>query len=155
VPELRRLVADFPPRRPGLDPRACGICGGQSSTGAGFLRVLRFPPPVLIPESLSVSSGAGTIGQIVADVLSGLSLTPPQETSPLIGLLYQPQMTDDECGAVAGMRIGRGNRSTRRKPAPVSHSSQQIPHDVVSNPGRRGVKPATKLLQVWYGPLYN
>jgi hypothetical protein len=26
-----------------------------------------------------VSSGAGTIGQIVADVLSGLSLTPPQE----------------------------------------------------------------------------
>jgi hypothetical protein len=25
---------------------------------------------------------------------------------------------DDECGAVGGMRIGRGNRSTRRKPAP-------------------------------------
>jgi hypothetical protein len=30
-----------------------------------------------------------------------------------IGLLYQPQMTaDDECGAVSGMGIGRGNRST-------------------------------------------
>jgi hypothetical protein len=26
------------------------------------------------------SSGAGTIGQIVADVTSGLSLTPPQQT---------------------------------------------------------------------------
>jgi type IV secretory pathway VirB6-like protein len=26
---------------------------------------------------------------------------------------------DDECGTVGGMRIGRGNRSTRRKPAPV------------------------------------
>jgi hypothetical protein len=26
---------------------------------------------------------------------------------------------DDEYGAVGGMRIGRGNRSTRRKPAPV------------------------------------
>jgi hypothetical protein len=22
---------------------ACGVCGGQSGTGAGFLRVLRFP----------------------------------------------------------------------------------------------------------------
>jgi hypothetical protein len=27
-----------------------------------------------------LSSGAGTIGQLVADVPSGLSLTPPQET---------------------------------------------------------------------------
>jgi hypothetical protein len=24
---------------------ACGVCGGQSGTGAGFLRVLRFPLP--------------------------------------------------------------------------------------------------------------
>jgi hypothetical protein len=29
---------------------------------------------------------------------------------PLFGLLYQPQMIDeDECGAVGGMRIGRGS----------------------------------------------
>jgi hypothetical protein len=38
---------------------------------------------------------------------------------PLIGLLYQPQMIDDECGAVGGMRIDGGYRSTRREPAPV------------------------------------
>jgi hypothetical protein len=25
---------------------ACGVCGGQSGTGAGFLRVLRFPLPL-------------------------------------------------------------------------------------------------------------
>jgi hypothetical protein len=25
-------------------------------------------------------------------------------------------MIDDECGAVGGMRLGRGNRSTERKP---------------------------------------
>jgi hypothetical protein len=36
---------------------------------------------------------------------------------PLFGLLYQSWMIDDECGEVGGMRIGRGNRSTRRKPA--------------------------------------
>jgi hypothetical protein len=30
---------------------ACGICGGQSRTGAGFLRVLRFPLPIIPPIS--------------------------------------------------------------------------------------------------------
>jgi hypothetical protein len=28
---------------------SCGICGGQSGAGAGFLQVLRFPLPILIP----------------------------------------------------------------------------------------------------------
>jgi hypothetical protein len=37
---------------------------------------------------------------------------------------------DDECGAVGGMRIGKGNRSTRRKPAPVPLRSPQISHDL-------------------------
>jgi hypothetical protein len=27
----------------------CGICGGQTAAGAGFLRVLRFPLPIFIP----------------------------------------------------------------------------------------------------------
>jgi hypothetical protein len=47
---------------------------------------------------------------------------------PLTGLLYQHRIIDDECGAVGGMRIGRGNRSTRRKPAPVPLCPPQIPH---------------------------
>jgi hypothetical protein len=29
--------------------RSCGIFGGQSDIGAGFLRVLRFPLPIRIP----------------------------------------------------------------------------------------------------------
>jgi hypothetical protein len=50
---------------------------------------------------------------------------------PLIGLLYQPRMIhDDEYGAVGGMRIGRENRSTRRKPTPVPLYPPQIPHDL-------------------------
>jgi hypothetical protein len=53
----------------------CGICGGQSGTGAGFLLVLWFPLPILVP----LTSGTGTICQIVADVPSGLSLTLHQE----------------------------------------------------------------------------
>jgi hypothetical protein len=28
---------------------ACGVCGEQSAIGAGFLRVLRFPLPIIIP----------------------------------------------------------------------------------------------------------
>jgi hypothetical protein len=35
----------------------------------------------------------------------------------------------DDCGAVGGMRIGRGNRDTRRKPAPVLLCPPQIPRD--------------------------
>jgi hypothetical protein len=49
---------------------------------------------------------------------------------PLTGLLYQPLTIDDECAVVGGMRIGKGNRSTRRKPAPVSLWPPQIPHDL-------------------------
>jgi hypothetical protein len=36
--------------------KSCGICGGQSGGGAGFLRVLRFPLPILIPPTAPHSS---------------------------------------------------------------------------------------------------
>jgi hypothetical protein len=52
-----------------------------------------------------------------------------------------------EYGAVSGMRIGKGNRSTRRKPTPVTLHPPEIPHDNLGpNPGRRGGKPATNFL---------
>jgi hypothetical protein len=62
------------------------------------------------------------------------------------GLLYKPQMIDeDDCGAIGGMQIGRGNQSTRRKLAPAPLCPPQIPHDQTRarTPGRRGGKPAT------------
>jgi hypothetical protein len=62
--------------------------------------------------------------------LGGVRLI-PLGTSANVGLLYQPRMIeDDDYGAVGGMRVGRGNRSTRRKPAPVPLCPPQIPHDL-------------------------
>jgi hypothetical protein len=50
---------------------------------------------------------------------------------PLFGVLYELQRgDDDECGAVGGMRIGRRNRSTRRKQTSVQLCSPQFPHDL-------------------------
>jgi hypothetical protein len=54
----------------------------------------------------------------------------PLGTSATVGLLYKPRMIDDDYGAIGGMRIGRGNRSTRRKLAPVPLCPPQIPHDL-------------------------
>jgi hypothetical protein len=50
---------------------------------------------------------------------------------------------DYDDGEIGGM-IGRGNRSTRRKPAPVPLCPPQTPHAV--KPGRRVGKPATNRL---------
>jgi hypothetical protein len=36
---------------------------------------------------------------------------------------------DGDCGEIGGIKIGRGNRSTRRKPAPAPLFPPQIPHD--------------------------
>jgi hypothetical protein len=62
-------------------------------------------------------------------IISGVGLS-PLGTAATSGLLYKPQMIDeDECGAIGGMKIGRGHRSTRRKPAPAPLYPPQIPHD--------------------------
>jgi hypothetical protein len=52
---------------------------------------------------------------------------------------------DDECGAVGGMRIGRGNWSTQRKPATLSTTNPTWP-DLGLNPFRRSGKPVTNCL---------
>jgi hypothetical protein len=41
-------------------------------------------------------------------------------TAATTGLLYQPGMIGDgDCGENGGVKVGRRNRSTRRKPAPA------------------------------------
>jgi hypothetical protein len=50
---------------------------------------------------------------------SGVGLN-PLGTAVTSGLLYEPQMIDEgDCGEIGGLKIGRGNRSTRRKPTPA------------------------------------
>jgi hypothetical protein len=82
MPYLRQLVTGFPPgSSPGQVMWDFWWTKWHSSR---FSRGLRFPLPILIsPTAHNVSSGAGTIGQLVSDVQSGLSLNPPQETKKL------------------------------------------------------------------------
>jgi hypothetical protein len=85
VPELRRLVTGFPSRRPGFDPRSghVGFVVDKVALGQVFSEYFgfhcRFSFHWLL-HTHQLSSGAGTIGQILGDVPSGLSPTPPQET---------------------------------------------------------------------------
>jgi hypothetical protein len=37
--------------------KSCGICGGQSGTGEGFLRGLWFPLPIFIPPNAPILRG--------------------------------------------------------------------------------------------------
>jgi hypothetical protein len=44
--------------------------------------------------------------------------------------IVQPQMIDEsDCGAIGGMKIGRGSQCTLRKPAPAPFCPPQIPLD--------------------------
>jgi hypothetical protein len=67
-----------------------GICGGQSGSGLGFLRVLQFPMPIFIPPNSPSAKwpGAGTIDQLATDVPREFSLDfSPYYTSKKINVL--------------------------------------------------------------------
>jgi hypothetical protein len=96
--------------------------------------ILRQIHPVhTIPSYLSKIHWQGSfIVLYVGVVFPPLTLGVGVRLSPLgmsatIWSLYQPWMID-ECRAVSGIRIGRGNRSTPRKPAIVPLCPPQIPH---------------------------
>jgi hypothetical protein len=74
--------------------RSYEICGGQSGSGAGFLRVLRFPLPIFIPPTAPQSPSSITWGwykrPVAAAVPSGLSLTPLRIIIQIICRGYVP-----------------------------------------------------------------
>jgi hypothetical protein len=92
VPKLRRLVTGFPPRRPGFEPRS-GHVGfvvdkvalwQVSSEYFGCPHQFSFDRLLHSHHHHHLSSGADTVGEVVTDVQSGLSLTPPQEETVLL-----------------------------------------------------------------------
>jgi hypothetical protein len=73
----------------------------------------------------------------------------PLGTAATTGLLYQPHMIDDgDCGTLGGMKIFRGNRSTRTKPIPVPLCPPQIPHDL-TRAGTLAAAVGSQRLTAW------
>jgi hypothetical protein len=52
---------------------------------------------------------------------------------------------DDECGTVGGVRISKGNRSTRRKPVAVPLCPQKIRHDLTWDRNRAAAVGSRRL----------
>jgi hypothetical protein len=82
-----RLVAGFPLRRPRFEARLGHVRFVLDNVALGqvFSEYFGFPCQFSFHRLLHIhhlSSGAGIIGQLVADVWSGLSLTPLQEPPP-------------------------------------------------------------------------
>jgi hypothetical protein len=79
---------------------------------------------------------------------SGVGLS-PLGTAATSGLLYNTQVIDEgDYGAIGGMKIVRGNRSTRRKPAPAPFCPPQIPHDQ-TRARTRAAAVGSQRLTVW------
>jgi hypothetical protein len=79
------VTAGFAPRRPAFDPRLShvGSVVDKVTLGQVFYEYFCFPCQFLFQQIFHahyLSSRAGTIGQLVADVPSGLSFNPPKET---------------------------------------------------------------------------
>jgi hypothetical protein len=91
VPWLRRLIADFPQRRPGFDSRSrVEFVVDRVAVEQVFSEYFGFPCQFSFHQLLltHLSSGARTIDHLVADVPSGLSLTPPHEMNKEIKYFY-------------------------------------------------------------------
>jgi hypothetical protein len=78
VPKLKRLVAGFPPRRPGFDPRSAQVVD-KVALARVFSEYFGFPCQSSFHQILHHHnhSGQATIGQSVAAVPSGPSWTTP------------------------------------------------------------------------------
>jgi hypothetical protein len=71
---------------------------------------------------------------------------------PLNGLLCQPWVIMIDNGEICGM-IGRGNRSTRRKPAPVPVCPPQTPHAARTRTQAAAVGSQRLTAELQHGPL--
>jgi hypothetical protein len=90
---------------------SCVICGGRSVTGVGFLLVLRFTPPILIPPIApqSPSSGAGTIDRSIKWTHSQSHPLLTRGSRDLQRCVYED---DDVCVNAVFLVVGPGDFST-------------------------------------------
>jgi hypothetical protein len=114
--------------------RSRSICGGKSGTGACFLQVLRGFLLILIPPMLHthLSSGAGTIGLIVACVPSELNHTTLQLLKCIIFWDMEscsPFSFNRRFGGTYRLHL-QGRRNRFRKPASKQVASR-IPEDYI------------------------
>jgi hypothetical protein len=58
----------------------------------------------------------------------GVRLSPPGTSATIWPNVPTPGDTHDECGAIGGIKIRRGNQNTRRKSTSVPLWPPQIPH---------------------------
>jgi hypothetical protein len=85
---------------------------------------------------------------IIIIIIAGVRIS-PLGSAATTGPFYQPQMIyDGDCGAIGGMKIGKGKAKYSEKTCPSATLSTTNPTwpDPGSNPGRRGGKPATNRL---------
>jgi hypothetical protein len=140
--------------------------GLESETGSRLSRSIspRIYPVVFLFESTlpsTVSVILSDLGRFIIIIFfSGVRLS-PLGTAASISLLYQPRMIDNgDCGAVGGMNIGRGNRSTRRIPVPVPFCPPHIPHDLTRARTWAAAVGSQRLAtwamaRPWLGPLHH
>jgi hypothetical protein len=96
----------------------------------------------LNPSSFTQSNAVIFLIRIVG---GGVQLGPLGTVATNRFTVLVPDDYDD--GEIGGIMIGRGNRGTRRKPAPMPICPPHTPHACLDvNSGRHGGKPATNRL---------
>jgi hypothetical protein len=90
-------------------------------------------PPVAAPPVTAIHSVQHPVLTYLTFFLIswvGVRLSPLGTSATNWPIVPAPDMIDDECGAFSLIRIGKGNRRTRRKPALVPLRPPQIVHDL-------------------------
>jgi hypothetical protein len=112
-------------RRNVFEPEVEELTGGWKELHYEELHNLfSLPSVAIVIKSKSIMS----VGHILRLVGVGVHLGPLGTSATSWPILRTPG--DYEDGEFGGMMIGKGNRSTRRKPAPVPLCPPQIPHDL-------------------------
>jgi hypothetical protein len=121
-------------------PASCdnddGEIGGMIGRGKRSTRRKSAPVPLCLPQTPHAArtrTRAAAVGNqrliffLIGIVRGGVQLGPLGTAATNRPIVPAPGYNDD--GEIGGMTVGRGNRNTRRKSAPVPLCPPQTPHD--------------------------